>query len=92
MTKRDLLKRYEQLLEEKGLYKIDGITVNSRKEEIQNAINCLECSDEKLDEYAIIIKLKYPNTFRRIIENPTNFKEHPFNRLYVFNIAENILA
>lgn len=91
MTKAELMKKYHELLDVKGLNSLDGITSNSNKADIENAINCLECTDEQLDEYAIIIKLKYPNTFKTITENKINFKKHFFNRLYVFNTARLVL-
>ena len=50
MTKYEMLKKLEQLQEEKGV-KIDGIYQNSNKNEIQGAINCLECPDDLLDKY-----------------------------------------
>ena len=92
MLRRDLLKKYYHLLEVKKLINLDGIGSASNKSELENGINCLECTDSQLDEYAIIIKLKYPNTFKKIIENPVDWKRHPFNRLYIWNTARLILG
>lgn len=50
MTKKEMFQKLEQLQEEKGV-KIDGIYQNSNKNEIQSAINCLECPDDLLDKY-----------------------------------------
>lgn len=91
MTKVDLLLRYNELLLEKGLRRIDGIGPSSNKSEIQNAIACLECSDEMLDKYLTVIELRYPNMHRAISRNG-DFKKHFFNRLYVFNTARQLLA
>lgn len=90
MTKTELMKEFEMLQEEKAV-KIDGIYWNSRKIEIENAIECLKCPDELLEKYLIVVSLKYPNTGRRIAENG-DFKQHSHNRLYVFNTARQILA
>ena len=79
------------MLQEEKAVKIDGIYWNSRKIEIENAIECLKCPDELLEKYLIVVSLKYPNTGRRIAENG-DFKQHSHNRLYVFNTARQILA
>ena len=90
MTKTELMKEFEMLQEEKAV-KIDGIYWNSRKIEIENAIECLKCPDELLEKYLIVVSLKYPNTGRRIAENG-DFKQYSHNRLYVYNTARQILA
>lgn len=90
MTKTELMKEFEMLQEEKAV-KIDGIYWNSRKIEIENAIECLKCPDELLEKYLIVVSLKYPNIGRRIAENG-DFKQHSHNRLYVYNTARQILA
>lgn len=90
MTKTELMKEFEMLQEEKAV-KIDGIYWNSRKIEIENAIECLKCPDKLLEKYLIVVSLKYPNTGRRIAENG-DFKQHSHNRLYVYNTARQILA
>lgn len=90
MTKADLMKRFEELQKEKGCH-IDGIYWNSRKIEIENAIDCLECSDDMLDKYLLVVSLKYENMGRTIANNG-DFKHHSHNRLYVFNTARQILA
>ena len=91
MTKNELMERYNMLLAANGLERLDGITQSSNKSSLRNAIECLECTDNELDEYAIVFKLKYPNAFRTITSNETDFKKHSFNRLYVFNTAKMIL-
>lgn len=89
MTKRELLKRFDDLQNEKKV-RIEGIYSNSRKSEIENAINCLECSDETLEKYLIIVSMKYEN-IGRVIANNGDFKKHAFNRMYVYNTARQIL-
>ncbi len=83
MTKAELMKRFKELQKEKGCH-IDGIYWNSRKSEIENAINCLECPDDMLEKYLLVVSLKYENIGRRIAGNG-DFKHHSHNRLYVFN-------
>lgn len=90
MTKAELMKEFDELEKEKGV-RIEGIYYNSKKSEIQNAIECLKCPDEMLDKYLILVSLKYPNSGRIIAENG-DFKRHSFNRLYVYNTARMILA
>lgn len=90
MTKVELMKEFEELEKEKCVH-IDGIYWNSRKSEIENAIECLKCPDELLENYLIVFSLKYENTGRVIAENG-DFKHHSHNRLYVFNMARMILA
>ncbi len=85
-----IMKRFEELQKEKGCH-IDGIYWNSRKSEIENAINCLECPDDMLEKYLLVVSLKYENIGRAIGTNG-NFKHHSHNRLYVFNTARQILA
>ena len=90
MTKKDLMKEFNELQEEKKC-RIEGIYWNSNKSSIQNAINCLKCSDEMLEKYLIVVSLKYEN-IGKTIKNNGDFKHHPHNRLYVFNTARAILA
>lgn len=90
MTKSELLKELERQIDSKGMRRVDGIGGNSRKEEIQNAIDCLACSDGLLDDYMTVIKLKYPN-IHRTISNNGNWKLHQYNRLYVYNTARLLL-
>lgn len=87
MTKREMVKRYEELLAEKKVGFIDGISANSSKHDLANAISCLECSDESLDKCADYVKGAYPAMHRAIMANG-NFKLHSYNRLFVFNTAK----
>lgn len=90
MTKSELLKKFHELEELKNCH-IENININCRKDTIQNAIDCLECSDSILEKYLVVISLKYENTGETIANNG-DFKIHPYNRLYVFNTARQILA
>ena len=85
-TARELWQEYNSLLEEKGMFRLNGITTNSTKSEIQNGIDCLKCSDETLDDYLTVIKLALPNIYETI-KNNGDFKIHYFNRFYVYNTA-----
>lgn len=90
MTKNELLKQLKELEKIKKIH-IDGISVNSNKSIIQNAIDCLNCSDEVLDKYLIVVTLKYENIGRTVAQNG-DFKHHAHNRLYIYNTARQILA
>lgn len=50
MTKAELMQEFEELQDSKGV-KIEGIYYNSKKGEIENAIECLRCPDELLDKH-----------------------------------------
>ena len=90
MTKSELMKEFDELEKEKGV-RIEGIYWNSTKSTIENAIECLKCTDELLDKYLMVVSLKYENIGRVIAENG-DFKHHSYNRLYVFNTARQILT
>ena len=90
MTKAELMKKFDKLQKEKNCH-IEGIYWNSKKSEIENAINCLECEDDMLERYLIVVSLKYPNIGKTISGNG-DFKHHQHNRLYVYNTAQQILA
>lgn len=89
MTKAELIKEFESLEKEKGIH-IEGIYMNCKKSEIENAIECLKCPDALLDRYLMVVSLKYENIGREIAQNG-DFKHHSHNRLYIFNLARMIL-
>ena len=90
MTSREMYQEYLRLLNEKGLRGLDGISLGSTKATLQNGIDCLNCEDEKLDEYLEVVKTVYPAIYETI-KNNGNFKTHKYNRLFVFNNARMIL-
>ncbi len=90
MTKRDLLLELKKLLDEKRMYSLDGLGGNSNKSELQNAIDCLRCTDEQMAEYLIVVKLKYPNLHRTITRS--DYLHHSHNRLFVYRTARQALA
>lgn len=87
MTKWELFKEYQNLLEQKGIVNLSGISFNSNKKMIELAIECLKCSDEQLDKYLLNLKEVYPNTYKTIVANG-DFKSHPHNRLYVYHTVK----
>lgn len=95
MKKRDLLKRLQELLTEKGMCKIETfsgkINENCNKSTIEDAIKCLEVTDEEMKYYLTVFKLKYPNSYNTIVNNG-NWLVHPHNRYYVYCTARQILA
>ena len=90
MTKKELMKKFDELQKEKRCH-IEGIYWNSRKAEIENAINCLEASEEYLNDCLTVVKIKYPNIYNAVVNNG-DWKHHSFNRLYIYNIARLVLA
>lgn len=90
MTKKDLMKRLEELKQKKQM-NVEGIGWNSRKDQIQNAIECLECPDDMMDKYFTVVSLKWSNICREI-EKLGDWKHHQYFRLYVYNHARMILA
>ena len=90
MTKRELLTELQDALDEKNMYNLDGINANCDKNTLQNAIDCLRCSDETMDDYLTVIKLKYPNIYRTVTQS--DYLRHSHNRLWVYNSARAAIA
>lgn len=96
MTKRELLKKLQELLDRKGMPKIElmlggRIGENCKKSAIEDAIKCLEATDEEMNDYLTVFKLKYPNSYNTIVNNG-NWLTHSYNRYYVYCSAKAILA
>lgn len=95
MTKKDLMNKLEALLAEKKMYKIETfsgkIGWNSNKSTIEGAIKCLEATDEEMNDYLTVFKLKYPNSYISITNNGI-WLTHSHNRYYVYTSAKSILA
>lgn len=96
MTKKDLINRLEELLTQKGMRKIElpgggKIDWNCKKSTIENAISCLEATDEEMNDYLTVFKLKYPNSYNVVVNNG-DWLTHSHNRYYVYNSAKMILA
>lgn len=94
MTKNELLNKMEILLNQRGMSKIETglnrIDRNSNKATIQGAINCLETTDEEMNDYLTIVKLAYPNIYKKIAENPYWLSDG-FQRYYVWSTAKMVL-
>ncbi len=94
MTKNELLSRLEELLNEKGMYKIETafnrIDSKCNKATIESAIKCLEATDEEMNDYLTVIKLAYPGTYNVIVKNG-NWLTHSHNRFYVYTTAKMVL-
>lgn len=90
MTKNELLRKMQELLDSKGMTKIDNgggkINANNSKCDIEGAIKCLEAMDDEMRGYLAIFKEIYPNTYNVIVNNG-NWLTHSFNRYYVYNTA-----
>lgn len=96
MTKKDLMKRLEELLAEKEMHKIGhplggAFGWNSNKATLEDAVKCLEATDEEMNDYLIVIKLKYPNIYNVVVNNG-NWLTHSYNRYYVYSTAKAALA
>lgn len=97
MTKRELIQELQAALSAKGMF--DGIdsgngtiTANDNKATIQNAIDCLQTSDETMNDYLTVVKLAYPNIYRTITENGRDWLHHKHNRMWVYNNARMIIG
>lgn len=86
MTKRELYAVYERLLAERGMRRIDGITINSNKQELQGAIKCLSCDNATLDVYMDVVKKTHPNIARAVLNNG-DWHTHYFNRYMIYGLA-----
>ena len=95
MTKRELLEKLQELLKEKGMRKIEtfsgAIGRNDNKSTIEDAIKCLESTDEEMNDYLTVFRLKYPNSYVAVM-NAGNWLTHSHNRYYVYCTARQILA
>ena len=90
MKKAEMIREYYRLLEQKNMSKFYGINGSSNKEQLQQAIDCLKCSDEKMNEYLIVFKGEYPNIYKEIMRS--DFLTHFHNRYYVYDTARRILV
>lgn len=95
MTKKDLMCKLEVLLEEKRMHKIETfsgkIGWNNNKATIEDAIKCLEATDEEMNDYLTVVKLKYPNIYKTVVNNG-NWIVHSHNRYAVYAMAKSVLA
>ena len=90
MSSREMYQEYLRLLDEKGLSKLDGIGAGSNKRTLQNGIDCLNCTDEQMDEYLEVVKTEYPAIYETI-KSCKNYKTNAFKRIWVYNNARMIL-
>lgn len=96
MTKKDLMKRLEELLEEKKMQKIElmlggKVDWNCKKSTIEDAIKCLEATDEEMNDYLTVVKLKYNNIYKKVVED-ANWIIGSYYRYYVYTLAKMALA
>lgn len=92
MKKSEMLKELQTLLDIHGMAKIDNgngkVNENTTKPMIQSAIDCLKATNEQMNEYLTVFKLKYPNTYKNLSEH---WLTHSFQRYYVFSTAKSII-
>lgn len=89
MTKYELINRFKELEDLKKVH-IENIGMNCSKSHIQSAIDCLECPDDRLDQYLEAIETIYPNIHAAIKDNG-DYKTHSHNRFYVWGTGRSIL-
>lgn len=96
MTKKDLIKRLEELLEEKKMSKIElmlggKVDWNCNKSTIEDAIKCLEATDEEMNDYLTVIKLKYNNIYQKVVQHE-NWITGSYYRYFVYCTAKEALT
>lgn len=96
MTKKDLMKRLEELLKEKGMVRIElmlggKIDWNCKKSTIEDAIKCLKATDEEMNDYLTVVKLKYNNIYKKIVKD-ANWIIGSYYRYYVYTLAKMTLS
>lgn len=96
MTKKDLMNRLGELLEEKKMPKIElmlggKVDWNCKKSTIEDAIKCLEATDEEMNDYLTVVKLKYNNIYKKVVED-ANWIIGSYYRYYVYTLAKMALA
>lgn len=89
MTKYDIIKQIKEKEEEKHFHFTD-CNMNCSKSMLLSFLECIECTDELLDDYFTVFKLVYPNSAKAAANNG-NWKLHNFNRYYIFSTAKMIL-
>ena len=83
MTKRELFKEYQALLDTRGLYKITDVNSNSNKATLQNAIDCLKVDDEEITLMLKKLSAVLPATVRTILQ--VNYLASGWHRLHIYN-------
>lgn len=83
-TKKELWALYNETLELRGISPLEEVNSNSNKTTLEQAISCLNCPDERLDDYMVLVKLKYPHVYTMTIKNP-DWKLIGPARQFVFN-------
>ena len=90
MKKNDMLRELQAELDKANMQILDGVNANCSKSEIQNAIDCMRCSDEEMGDYLTVVKLKYPNIYRTVTQS--EYLKHSYNRFFVYNTARQVIA
>lgn len=90
MKKIELFQIYNKELENKGMSNIDGISINSTKSDLQQAIDCLQCQDEIITNYLKEIIKEFPNVGKKIKES--DYLTHSFDRMYIYATAKAVLG
>lgn len=96
MTKKELMKKFQELLDIKGMSKIDlmlggKVDWNCKKSTIEDAIKCLEATDEEMNDYLTVVKLKYSNIYKKVTEDE-NWIIGSYYRYYVYSLAKMVLS
>lgn len=90
MKKAKLFYVYNKELQNKGISNINGISINSTKSDLQQAIDCLQCQDEIITDYLKEIIKEFPNIGKKIKE--VDYLTHSFDRMYIYTTAKLVLG
>lgn len=90
MKKLELFEIYNKALQVKKMNFIDGVNASSKKSTLQQAIDCLECSDETITNWLEEISKEFPNVGSKIKD--TEYLTHSFNRMFIYTTAKLILV
>lgn len=90
------MKRLEELLREKDMAKIElmlggKVDWNCKKSTIEDAIKCLEATDDEMNDLLTVVKLKHNNIYKKVVESG-DWLTNSYHRYFVWTDAKMILA
>ena len=87
------MNKLSELLEAKGMCKIETVSGTigwkDNKATIEDAIKCLEATDEEMDDYLTVVRLFYPGIYSGIIKGEDHLTDS-YYRYFVYGIATDV--
>jgi len=83
MTKRELFKEYQALLDTRGLYRITGIDSNTNKSTLISAIKMLKLEDSEITRMLHALTAVLPNVVNTILN--VDYINSGWHRQYIYD-------